>query len=508
MKNQNVEIEQKGMQKGLPPESLTIVIFGASGDLTHKELIPSLYALKTKRLLPEKFAIIGFARRDYSDESFRNEMHKAVKDLQEYNNETWKDFAKNIFYIVGDFNDAASKSYDELKKKINGLQKENDIKDNILFHLSVPPSYYGMIIQKIKSAGLTASSDGWRRVIIEKPFGEDEESARKLDEEVHEVFEEKQIFRIDHFLGKETVQNMLVFRFANPGFEPIWNRNYIDNIQITVAEDIGIGTRGSFYDATGILRDMMQNHVFQLMCMASIEPPVNFDAHSLRTETIKVLDSVCKIDYEKDVVLGQYGPGTVNGKKVKGYREEDKIDEHSRTPTYAALRVYLDNWRWAGVPIYLRTGKRVERKLTEVTIKFKATPHLMFKANKREERMHNILTFRLQPDEGIIYTFTGKRPGAGLILQPVNLNFNYNAAFGLTKTPSSYQWLLHDAMQGDQTLFPRAEWIYKSWSLIDPIIKAWENDSHVVLPNYEANSWGPEDADDLLRFDKRKWLVK
>jgi glucose-6-phosphate 1-dehydrogenase len=508
MENQTIEIEQKGMQRGLPPEPLIIVIFGASGDLTHKELIPSIYALKIKRLLPEKFAVIGFARRNWTDDQFRDEMQKAVENMQEYKSETWKDFANKMFYVVGNFEEANSNSFNELKKKIQQLQKESDIKDNILFHLSVPPSTYKTIIQKINSVGLTKSSNGWRRIVIEKPFGEDEVSARKLDQEVHAVFEEKQIFRIDHFLGKETVQNMLVFRFANSGFEPIWNRNYIDNIQITVAEDIGIGSRGSFYDSTGILRDMVQNHVFQLMCLASIEPPVNFDAHSLHTEALKVLDSVCHIDFEKDVVLGQYGPGEINGTTVKGYREENNVDSNSRTPTYAALRIYLDNWRWAGVPIYLRTGKRLAEKLTEVTINFKPTPHLMFKSNKREERKHNVLTFRLQPDEGIFYTFTAKRPGAELTLQPVNLNFKYNAAFGLTETPSSYQWLLHDAMQGDQTLFPQGDWIYKSWSLIDPITEGWQNSPQVIFPNYKAGSWGPDDADDLLRFDKRKWSAQ
>ncbi len=253
---------------------------------------------------------------------------------------------------------------------------------------------------------------------------------------------------------------------------------------------------------------MIQNHVFQLMCLVSIEPLVHFNAESLRTETIKVFDSVCKIDFEKDVVIGQYGSGTFNGKKVKGYREENNVDENSNTPTFAALRIFLDNWRWAGVPFYLRTGKRLKKKLTEVTIHFKPTPHLMFNISKQEETKHNILTFRLQPDEGIFYTFTAKRPGANFILQPVNMNFNYNSAFGLKETPSSYQWLLHDAMQGDQTLFPRAEWIYKSWSLIDPVIKKWENNPSAILPNYKAGSWGPEDSDSMLRLDKKKWLVK
>jgi len=505
--DKHLEVEKKGMQKGALPESLIVVIFGASGDLTHKELIPSLYALRQKQLLPDNFAIIGFARRKWSDNDFRNEMHGNIKSMQEYDDNSWKEFAGKVYYVPGDFNDTASNSYEDLKKKIQQLQKENDIKDNVLFHLSVPPSFYSMIIQKLNTSELARSSEGWRRVIIEKPFGEDEQSARELDKEIHEVFEEKQIFRIDHFLGKETVQNMLVFRFANPGFEPIWNRNYIDNIQITAAEEIGIGTRGAFYESTGILRDMVQNHLFQLMCMTAIEPPVNFDAHSLRSETNKVLDSTCEIDQEQDVVLGQYNSATIDGKKIKAYREENNVDPNSKTPTYAAVRIFLDNWRWAGVPFYLRTGKRLKKKITEVTIRFKPTPHLMFKANKREERKHNVLTFQLQPDEGIIYTFTAKRPGAGLTLMPVNLNFNYKETFELKETPSSYQWLLHDAMQGDQTLFPRAEWIYKSWSLIDPIIKEWESKPWTIFPNYEAGSWGPEDADDLLRLDKRKWLT-
>ena len=505
---QHLKIEQKGMQKGNPPEPLIIVIFGASGDLAHHELLPSLYALKQKQLLPDKFAIIGFAVEKWNDDEFRKEIYSMVKDMDEYNKETWKEFADNIYYISGDFNDAASRSYEGLKTKIQQVQKKNEIKDNILFHLSAPPDFYITIIKKLHISKLAKSNEGWRRVIVEKPFGRDEKSARELDKEIHKVFKEDQIFRIDHFLGKETVQNMLVFRFANPGFEPIWNRNYIDNIQITVAEDIGIRHRGAFYERTGVVRDMVQNHLFQLLCMATIEPPVNFDAHSLRTETVKVLDSVCNIDFEQDVVMGQYDSGIIDGKEVKAYRDENNVDKNSNIPTYAAFRILLDNWRWAGVPIYLRTGKRLERKITEVTIRFKPTPHLMFQTNKREERKQNILTFRLQPDEGIIYSFTAKRPGVDITLQPVNLIFNYSQAFEIKEPPSSYQWLLHDAMRGDQTLFPRAEWIYKSWSLIDPVIKEWENKPWTVLPNYKAGSWGPEDADDMLRLDKRKWFIQ
>ncbi len=505
MDNKNLVINQKGMQKGTPPESLIIVIFGATGDLSHKELFPSLFALNHKQLLPKNYAIIGFSRKEWSDEDLRKEMHGEVKDMEEYDKKSWDEFSERIFYSQGNFNDESSKSYKDLKKKIEKLQKDMNIDDNVLFHLSVPPDFYSTIIKRLDSSKLSQSKKGWRRVIIEKPFGKDEQSARELDKEIHDVFDEDQIFRIDHFLGKETVQNMIVFRFANSGFEPIWNRNYIDSIQITVAEDIGIGTRGSFYESTGVLRDMVQNHLLQLLCMVAIEPPVNFDAYSIRSETIKVLDSVCKIDPKEDLVLGQYDSGMVHGKKVNAYREEDKVDKNSMTPTYAALKVSLDNWRWAGVPIYLRTGKRMKKKLTEVTIRFKPTPHLMFDTNKEAERKRNILTFRLQPDEGIIYTFTAKRPGANLILQPVNLNFNYNEAFEIKETPSSYQWLLHDAMQGDQTLFPRAEWIYRSWSLIDPLIEDWNIRHETVLPNYEAGTWGPEAAEDLLRVDRRKW---
>ncbi|MCB0284510.1 MAG: glucose-6-phosphate dehydrogenase, partial [Calditrichaeota bacterium] len=483
------------------PESLIVVIFGAAGDLAHRQLLPSLYALKQKQLLPEKFAIVGFDKVDLNDESYRKEMHNALEKNDEYDKNDWNKFAAKIYYVAGDF----SKSYKDLLDKIKQVQKDHDIEDNILIHLAVPTKFCSTIIQKIEDSKLAQSSKGWRRVIIEKPFGRSEQSARDLDNEINKVFKEDQIFRIDHFLGKETVQNMLVFRFANPGFEPIWNRNYIDNIQITVAEDIGIGKRGAFYESAGVLRDMVQNHLFQLLCMVAIEPPVNFDANSIRTETIKVLDALCKIDVKNDVVLGQYDAGTVNGEKMKAYKEEADVEANSNTPTYAALKVTLDNWRWADVPVYLRTGKRLKEKLTEVSIHFKPTPHLMFNINKQEERKHNRLTFRLQPNEGIIYSFTAKRPGADITLQPVDLNFNYKTAFEIDHPPSSYQWLLHDAMQGDQTLFPREEWIYKSWSIIDPVIDAWENKPWSVFPNYQAGTWGPEDADNLLLYDKRKW---
>ncbi|MGE5860860.1 MAG: glucose-6-phosphate dehydrogenase, partial [Ignavibacteria bacterium] len=360
-------------------------------------------------------------------------------------------------------------------------------------------------IKGLSESSLAKGKSGWRRIIIEKPFGSDEKSAKELDHEIHKVFEEEQIFRVDHFLGKETVQNMLVFRFANPGFEPIWNRNYIDNVQITVAEEIGIGTRGNFYEKTGILRDMVQNHLLQLLCMTAIEPPVHYNANALRMETWQVLESICKINVEKDTVLGQYGKGIIDGKEVPGYREENNVSKESTTPTFAALKLTLDNWRWSGVPFYLRTGKRLKKKITEVSIKFKPTPHLMFPVDGQKKLNPGSVVFRLQPNEGIIYTFIAKQPGAELKLQPVNLNFEYASTFGIDEPPSAYQWLLFDAMKGDQTLFPKSDWITKAWSVLDPIIKKWEEKPWSKLPNYKAGSWGPAEAAELLKRNDMEW---
>jgi glucose-6-phosphate 1-dehydrogenase len=507
MENRNVKVSEKGMLKPEPPSPCIVVIFGASGDLAHRELVPSLFSLFCIGLMPENFAIIGFSRRDYSDNKFREEMHDALKKSDGCSEDKWQKFAKNLFYVAGDFKDEADNSYNNLKTKIKELQNKKNIDDNVLFHLSTPPSFYDVIIKRLYSSGLSKSENGWRRVIIEKPFGHNEKSARELDSAILEVFKENQIFRVDHFLGKETVQNMLVFRFANPGFEPIWNRNYIDYIQITVAETLGIETRGNFYEKTGVIRDMVQNHLLQLLCMTAIEPPVNYDAYSLRTETNKVLESVCDINFLKDAVLGQYGAGQVNGNMLPSYRDEKNVAENSTVPTFAAFRIMLDNWRWAGVPFYLRTGKRMAQKLTEITIRFKATPHLMFPKEHEADKKHNSLSFRLQPDEGIIYTFTAKQPGAELKLKHVDLNFEYATAFGIEEPPSAYQWLLFDAMIGDQTLFPRADWIYKAWSIVDPIIEKWESKPWIKFPNYKSGTWGPKIAKDMLEKDGWKWDV-
>lgn len=497
MKAKGVEVKHTGLTAGKPLDPCVVVIFGASGDLAHKELIPSLFGLYCKSFLPGKFAIIGIDIKDLDAKSYLNEMKKTVEKKTDFSEKKWKGFSGNLFYVKGDFNN--DEAYKNLKKQIETKIKAKKIPDNILFHLATPPSFYGIIAKNLYKSSLLKSAIGWRRMIIEKPFGYDKKSARNLDKELHQYLTEKQIFRVDHFLGKETVQNMLVFRFANPGFEPIWNRNYIDNVQITVAEDIGIGTRGNFYEKTGVIRDMVQNHLLQLLCITAIEPPANFDAESLRTSTLQVLNSINPINAKIDFVLGQYSGGTIDDKKVVGYRKEKNVLKNSMAPTFAAFKLYIDNWRWAGVPFYLVTGKRMERKLNEITIKFKPTPHLMFPINIKEEKEHNILTFRLQPDEGIIYTFTAKQPGAELKLRPVNLNFFYNSAFGIKETPNAYQWLIYDAIQGDQTLFPSSEWIYKAWSIVDPIIKKWELKPWIKFPNYRAGSWGPKAAQSLVK---------
>ena len=497
----HLEVECTGIETGTPPESSLLVIFGAGGDLTRRELIPALFQLFRENLLPEAFAVIGFSRGAMTDDQFRSSMWDALTP-KPAERDAWDAFARILYFCGGDFNDA--EAYKRLSARIVEIRQAHQIPDHVFYHLAAPPDFFTPIVDQLAAAGLDRG-EGWRRLVVEKPFGTDRASARDLDLRLRRVFPEESIYRIDHFLGKETVQNMLVFRFANPSFEPIWNRNYIDHVQVTVSEDIGIGTRAGFYEKVGVVRDMLQNHLLQLLCMTTIEPPVHYDGAALRDETVKVLRSIRPVDVKRDVVAGQYGPGEVRGMPVRGYRGEDGVAPDSATPTFVATRFWIDNWRWEGVPFFLRTGKRMERKLTEISIQFKPTPHLMFPVNPA--RLHgNLLTFRLAPEEGIIQIFAAKRPGPELSMCPVRMNFLYASAFDLKDEPRAYAWLLRDVMQGDQTLFARADWIDQAWGIIDPILAEWQAKPAKDAPNYAAGSWGPEAAARLIEETGRKWM--
>jgi len=500
------EADGRGLRPGAPADPCVMVIFGAAGDLTRRELIPSLFELHCRHLLPERFAVVGFSRRPWDSASFRDEMKPAVEQSCG-GTRGWETFAPRLFFVSGEASGAPDDDYAGLTEEIGRARTAFGIPDNVLFHLAVPPALFGPIAARLGASSLTQGGGGWRRLVVEKPFGHDRASARELDRRLREVFGEHQIYRVDHFLGKETVQNMLVFRFANPSFEPVWNRNYIDHVQITVAEDIGIGTRAAFYEQTGVVRDMVQNHLLQLLCLTAIEPPVCFDGASLRNETVKVLDalSVASAGANGGAVRGQYGRGEVGGRDVPAYREEDGVPADSATATFAAIKLMLHNWRWADVPFYLRTGKRLARKMTEVAIWFKPTPHLMFPIRRGQPGQGSVLVFRLQPDEGIVQTLAAKQPGPDLALSTVTMNFRYAEAFGVDEPPRAYAWLLLDAMQGDQTLFARGDWIDKAWQIIDPIVDRWASQPPADLPNYPAGSQGPAAADAMIQRDGRRW---
>lgn len=505
MKAKSFEVPCPGLEKGEPPEPCAMVVFGAGGDLTRTALVPALYELSRQNLLPEPFALVGFARRDWDDDGFRREMREAVSaQAEDIDDDSWARLAECLHFTQGDFESPAEEDYAGLREKLASIRKERGVPDNVFFHLAAPPRFFPMIVEGLAESRLAREDSGWRRLVIEKPFGRDESSATELERTVERFFGEKQVYRIDHFLGKETVQNMLVFRFANPAFEPIWNRNYIDHVQITAAEDSGIRGRGNFYDATGVVRDMVQNHLLQLLCAIAIEPPARFDGSGLRNETVKVLDAIRPLDVANDCVAGQYGSGD-NGQPIDAYRSEENVPEDSQTPTFAALKLEIDNWRWSGVPFYLRTGKRLARKLTEIMIHFKPTPHSMFEGAGDDLARASEIAFRLQPAEGIIHSFLGKQPGPGLCIRPVRMNFLYADAFGVQEPPSAYAWLLLDVMQGDQTLFARADWIRRAWSIVDPLVRHWEGHPPADFPNYSAGSWGPPAADELLARDGRTW---
>src|SRR5215813_7497871 len=506
MHEQGFKTSCTGLVHGMPPEPCVMVILGVAGDLARTTLVPSLYALGHQRLLPEPFALLGVARRAWDNDTFREAIRTYAEEKKGFSDETWRQFAKRLYFVRGDLDAPPTEDYVTLRERLKAVQAERHIPDNVLFHFSVPPQLYGEIAHKLAAASLLKSdSGGWRRLIIEKPFGRDAASARALDRQLLQIVREEQLYRVDHYLGKETVQNMLVFRFANPGFEPNWNHHYIDHVQITVAEAEGIGTRAGYYDATGVLRDMVQNHLLQLLCLTAMEPPVSYDSLALRNETAKVLQAIRPLDVQDDCVVGQYGRGTIEGHDVRAYREEEHVAAETTTPTFAALKLTVDNWRWARVPFYVRTGKRLPQKRTDITIQFKPTPHLMFPIDNGRQLPCNILTFSLQPNEGIMYTFLAKQPGPDICLRPVTMRFRYDLTFGIDRPPSAYEWLLHDAMQGDQTLFARSDWLYNAWAIIDPVSKHWNTKAIPDLPLYPAGTFGPQAAQVLLTRDGRAW---
>jgi glucose-6-phosphate 1-dehydrogenase len=488
------------------PEPGVMVIFGASGDLTSRKLVPALYDLAAQRRLPLEFAVVGISRTEMSHEDFRERLRKGLEEQRpgEVSDDVWESFAGGIFYMPGDSKQA--ETYNELKEFLKKLDSERGTQGNRAFYLSASPSLFPAIVERLGEAGMNEGEDGgWSRLVVEKPFGRDLGSARELNSEIRRYFEETQIYRIDHYLGKETVQNILALRFANGIFEPIWNQHYVDHVQITVAEDIGVGTRGAFYEEAGALRDIVQNHVMQVLCLTAMEPPVAFDAESVREEKVKVLKAVRAIpedDVDGYAVRGQYESGWVWGEEVKGYRKEENVDPESVTETYVALKVFVDNWRWAGVPFYIRAGKRLPKKATEVAIQFHSSPHTPFARDDTEGLEPNVLVVRVQPEEGLSLKIGAKVPGSGFEVSSVNMDLLYGTAF-LEEAPDAYQRLLLDLLLGDPTLFIRADEAEGSWRILEPVMRHWA-ENRDVSP-YPAGSWGPDEADALLAHDGREW---
>jgi glucose-6-phosphate 1-dehydrogenase len=489
----------EGLQIKRRPEPCVLVIFGASGDLTSRKLMPALYSLAFRRLLPDHFAIVGAARSQESDDEFRERMKEAVQHhaRDEFRQDVWDELAAGMRYVTLDIADEAGE--DSLTKVLSEVDHERGTHRNRVYYFAVPPSAIETLLLEIAER---RSEEGWVRLIIEKPFGTDLQSARRLNETISENFSESEIFRIDHYLGKETVQNMLALRFANGIFEPIWNRQFIDHVQITVAESIGIEGRSAFYEQAGAMRDIFQNHLLQLVAISAMEPPIDFTADSVRNEKVKVLKSL-HTPGPKSVVRGQYGHGFIEGEEVPGYREEDGVAPDSLTETYVAAKLYVDNWRWADTPFYVRVGKRLPRRETTIAIQFKRAPHPPFEESAAEGLRPNVLLIHVQPNEGMSLAIGAKVPGQGMAIRTVHMDFLYGSAFreGL---PEAYERLILDAMLGDATLFTRADEVEEQWALVDAIRAAWPREK-IAFPNYPAGSWGPPSADELLHRDGRSW---
>ncbi|MDA8202681.1 MAG: glucose-6-phosphate dehydrogenase [Chloroflexi bacterium] len=502
-----------GLRLERVPEPACVVVFGATGDLTHRKILPALYNLRRVGLLPPETTVVAFARRPYTDEQYRAELKEAVAQFSRVpiQDALWDDFAAGIFYQQGEFHD--QEAYKRLSQRLEQLSVARGTRDNRLFYLATPPSLGPTIIENLGKASLDAEGrgHGWSRIVIEKPFGQDLESARELNRDVGHVFRESQVYRIDHYLGKETVRNLLVFRFGNGIFEPIWNRRYVDHVQITVAESLGVEGRGAFYEEAGASRDILQNHMLQLLSLVAMEPPIAFDADDLRNEKLRVLRAIdCDWNEERvahDVVRGQYGPGWVAGKPVPGYREEPEVARDSTTETFVALRLHIQNWRWADVPFYLRTGKRLAKPATEISVQFKQPPLALFH-DVQQNPEPNLLAMRIQPDEGILLRFVAKVPGLGLDVRSVNMDFTYGSSF-VSDTPEAYETLLLDAMLGDASLFTRADEVEAAWAVVSPIDRMWDqwdqSGNRPQFPNYAAGTWGPEEADRLIERDGRRW---
>ena len=505
-------IQTNPLREGLAarplPEPCTVVIFGASGDLTFRKLIPALYNIAADGELPAGLTVVGFARRPKTDESFREELETAARKFsrQTVQDEVWNSFEQNIFYHQSEFGDADG--FRRLAERLGQIDAERPTRGNRLFYLAVAPDQFGLILEQLKAVGLNKAKPGsWARVVVEKPFGVDLPTAEALNAEVSATFEEKDTYRIDHFLGKETAQNIMVLRFANAIFEPLWNHRYIDNVQITASEPLGVEGRGPYYESSGALRDMVQNHLLQLLCLVAMEPPTDLAADSVRDEKVKVIRSLRPLvgeDVATHVVRGQYSAGAINGKNVVGYREEDRVSPTSMTETYVAMKILIDNWRWEGVPFYVRVGKRLPKAGTEIAITFKRAPAVLFN-NVIGEPSENVLVIRIQPDEGVSLRMQCKIPGPALRIEPVKMDFHYGTSFGKA-SPEAYERLLLDAMAGDATLFARRDEVEGAWRFIDPIEEAWHGKGpQPGLAFYPAGSWGPKEADELLAQDGHTW---
>src|SRR5215813_12454638 len=483
-----------------------MVLFGASGDLTKRKLVPALFNLVKASLLPKNFVILGVAFDQLSEEDFRAQVSSFLP-AEDRGSEAWNWFQQRLCYQVGNFGDPAM--YSNLETRLGELDGQFHTEGNYLFYLATAPKFFGPVVEQLGAAGLSRQERGrWRRVIIEKPFGHDLESARSLNRQIKAVLSEDQIYRIDHYLGKETVQNIMVFRFDNAIFEPIWNRRYIDHVQITNAETVGVEQRGGYFDTAGTLRDMVPNHMMQLLTLTAMESPVSFHADAVRDEQAKVLHAVQLPDSEAvlyESVRGQYGDGTVSGEPVRGYRTEPGVSPESRTETFVALKINIDNWRWAGVPFYLRTGKRLAKRHTEITVQFKRTPFELFRSAPFQRLRHrNTLVIQVQPAEGISLSFGAKIPGPILRGGSVDMSFEYSKYFG-AEAYTGYEVLLYDCMIGDQTLFQRADMVEAGWGVVDPVLDVWKALPPRRFPNYSAGTWGPKEADELLEHDEREW---